>query len=354
MINENTVVKHYAILIGVDAYLSGPLTSCVRDIQMIQKCLEDKLGSVEHTLIASKSPDPEIITPLEDPERWPTCYNVTSVFERVTSQAKPKDYVYIHYSGHGTRLPPCFDLSNQSTGDLALVLLEGDQSPEIFLRGPRLARLLKEMVDKGLVLTLVLDCCFSATVYRNNGPGVRYLPYGLVAASTHSLDPKDIHIERSTHPTNRDVSMRDNWLLEPERYAILAACGPDENAKGGSEKGLTYRALSYFLSRTLSDHGLGRKHKEIYRHIRAMFWDSSMVQHLVLYGNGGQSFFNPLKSHRGVRSIYIIKREGSLQLLAGEAHGLHDGDQFTVSPSGWTSGNGAKENYIAKSHVPRL
>ncbi|CAI7589343.1 unnamed protein product [Penicillium glandicola] len=279
MDNQHAVAKHYAILIGIDAYPSGPLTSCVRDVQMIQKCLEDKLGSVEvHTLIASKSLDPEIITPLEDPEHWPTYYNVTSVLERVTSQAKPKDYVYIHYSGHGTRLPPCFDFSNQSTGDLALVLLEGDQSPELCLRGPRLARLLKDMVDKELVVTLVLDCCFSATVYRNSGPDARYLPYGLTAASTHSLDPKDIYVERSTRPTNRDVSMRDNWLLEPDRYAILAACGPDENAKGGSEaseKGLIYGALSYFLSQTLSDHGIGRRHKDIHRHIRARFWESS-------------------------------------------------------------------------------
>jgi hypothetical protein len=48
---------------------------------MIQKCLKDKLGSVEvHTLIASRRPDPEIVTPLEDPERWPTYCNVTSGF----------------------------------------------------------------------------------------------------------------------------------------------------------------------------------------------------------------------------------------------------------------------------------
>jgi hypothetical protein len=158
---------------------------------------------------------------------------MTSVFERVTSQAKPRDYVSFHYSGHGTRLPPCFDFSNQSTGDLALVLLEGDQSPELCLRGPRLARLLKDMVDKELVVTLILDCCFSAAVHRNSGLDVRYLPYGRTAASTHSLYPKDNLVERSTRSANRDASMRDNWLVEPDRYAILAACGPHENAKGG-------------------------------------------------------------------------------------------------------------------------
>ncbi|KAJ5726429.1 caspase [Penicillium malachiteum] len=351
MDNQHAVARHYAILIGIDAYPCGSLTSCVRDVTKIKQCLEDKLSSVHvRTLTASKSLDPRTVNPLETPENWPTYRNVTSAFEEVTSHAEPGDFVYIHYSGHGTRLTPCFDFSNQSTGDLALVLLKGDQSPEMYLRGARLARFLKDMVDKKLIVTLVLDCCFSATVYRNGGPSVRYLPYDL-ATDSDSVSSSDFEIsfiDRDTCSEKRTVSMRDNWLLEPDRYAILAACGPDENAKGGSEKGLTYGALSYFLFRALSDHGLGRTHEEIYRHIRAMFWESSMAQHPVLYGNGYQGFFGPLKSHCPVRSISIIKRERNLQLLTGKAHGIRDGDQFTVYPSRWTSGDGDKETSIAK------
>jgi hypothetical protein len=352
MDSQQAVARHYAILIGIDAYPSEPLTSCVRDVQMIKGCLEDKLRSVEiRTLTASKNPDPVIVTPLEEPERWPTYRNMTSIFERITSRARPGDFVYIHYSGHGTRLTPCFDFSNQSTGDLALVLLEGDQSPEISLRGPRLARFLKDMVDKELVVTLVLDCCFSATVYRNGGPSVRYLPYDLATASGRSLDPENGFTGRGTRSANRDASMRDNWLVEPDRYAILAACGPDENAKGGSEtseKGLKYGALSYFLFRTLSTHGLGKRHKDIHRHIRARFWESCMAQHPVLYGNADQGFFGPVQTHRGVRSAPIIQREGNIQILAGQAHGLCDGDQFSVSPPGSTSKPGTEEGSIAK------
>jgi hypothetical protein len=87
MDNQHAVAKHYMILIGINAYPIRPLTSCVRDVQMIQEYLKDKLGLVEvHTLIASKSPDLEIVTPLKDPECWPTYRNITTVFERVTSQ----------------------------------------------------------------------------------------------------------------------------------------------------------------------------------------------------------------------------------------------------------------------------
>ncbi|KAG8405054.1 hypothetical protein J3459_022262 [Metarhizium acridum] len=342
--------SHYAILIGIDAYPAGPLTSCVRDVQMIRKCLEDKLSSVDmQILTASKSPDPEMAMPLEDPECWPSIRNVTLAFERITSQAKSGDFVYIHYSGHGTRLPPCWDFSNKSTGDLALVLLEEDQSSPPCLRGPQLARLLKNMIDKELVITLVLDCCFSAAVYRKSDCSVRYLPCGLEAASTPSPCPEDGLTGSDTRSTNRAASMHDNWLLEPDRYTILAACGPHEKATTGSEasaKGVKYGALSYFLCQTLSDHGLGRRHKHIHRHLCARFRESCVAQHPVLYGNADQGFFGQVSLLCGERSICIMEHEGSLQLLAGQAHGLRNGDRFTVyRPGGHRR---AEDRFIAK------
>ncbi|KAE8441052.1 hypothetical protein EG329_005914 [Mollisiaceae sp. DMI_Dod_QoI] len=354
MDDQHATASHYAILIGIDAYSNGPLKSCVRDVQNIKECLERKLSLVDiQTLTASKSLDPRKVTPSEDPEYWPTCHNVTSALEMTTSRAKRGDFVYIHYSGHGTRETPCFAFSNQSTGDLALVLLELDEhtSREILLRGPRLAGLIKAMVDKGLFVTLVLDCCFSATVYRNGDPHVRYLPHDNAVTSTLSSDPDDNLATRDTRSSNRDASMRDNWLLDPDRYTIIAACGPHENAKGGSEiseSGEQYGALSYFLVKTLSDHGLGRRHRDIHRHLCARFWESCVGQHPVLYGNEDQGFFSQVYSDRRVRSTCIVERDKSFQLLAGQAHGLHDGDQFIVSPPDSTSNCGSEERFLAK------
>lgn len=352
METEHSEPRYYAILIGIDSYPANPLTSCVRDVQMIKGYLQDNLTSVDvRTLTASKSLDSEIVTPREDPEYWPTYRNVTSAFEAITYQAEPGDFVYLHFSGHGTRLKPCFDFSNRSTGDLALVLLKGDQSPEEYLRGPRLAGLIKGMVDKKLKVTLVLDCCFSATVYRNSGPSVRYLPCDLATASSSLLDPETSFRGRYTCPAKRNASMRDNWLMEPDRYAILAACGPDEKAKGGSEtseKGLTYGALSYFLLQTISAHGIGWRHRDIHHHIRAIFWKACIAQHPVLYGDADQGFFGPVQTHRGVRSARIVKREGIIQILAGQAHGLRDDDQFAVFSPTSTSGHGIEERLIAK------
>lgn len=77
-----------------------------------------------------------------------------------------------------------FEFSNTSTGDLALVLLGykiGDQPN--YLKGLILARLLNTIVESRLIVTLVLDCCFSAAVYCNNTSEVRYFLYDLEATS---------------------------------------------------------------------------------------------------------------------------------------------------------------------------
>jgi hypothetical protein len=353
MDDQYTGARHYAVLIGIDAYPDRYLKSCVRDVQKIKECLESKLSSVKiQILTASRDTDLEIDRSAKVTECEPTYRNVVSALERTTSLAQRGHFVYIHFSGHGTRLPPSFALSNSSTGDLALVLLKRDNSREEYLRGPRLAGLLNAMVDKGLVVTLVLDCCFSASVYRNGHPDVRYLPCNLAVAPTYPLDSGNSLTETDTPSTNRDASMRDNWLLEPDRYAILAACGPHESAKGGSEmseKGEHYGALSYFLFKTLSDHGLGRRHKDIYRHLCARFWESCVPQHPVLYGNEDQGFFGPIELDlRSVRSICIVQREDRLQLLAGKAHGLRDGDRFAVFPPGSKKDLGAKGGCTAK------
>ena len=338
-------LSHYAILIGINAYPDKPLESCVRDVQKIKECLESKLPSVDIQTLTASSGD----TPLEHPKSWPTCRNVTSALETVTSRAQPRDFIYIHYSGHGTRLDPCYERSNQSTGDLALVLLDEDGSRAISLPGARLASLLKSMIDKALIITLVLDCCFSASVYRDRDSNVRYLSCSHIGASICPPVPEYDRADWNTRSPTRDASMRDNWLLDPNQYTILAACGPHEKAKGGSEaseKGERYGALSYFLFKALSDHGLGRRHKDIHRHLCAKFWESCQAQHPVLYGNGDQAFFGRVDPYCNARSTSIFERDSTFRLLAGLAHGLRVRDRFALSPFSPSSNRYTERSFI--------
>jgi hypothetical protein len=265
MDSQPTTITHYAILIGIDDYPNKPLKSCVNDVQdtktFLKGILKDsvKIWAITASQTERKSPDLA-----QDPTLCPTSENVTSAFESVTSLSQAGDYVYIHYSGHGTQKPPSGDFSNKSTGDLALVLLSGGkENRKQYFWGFELASLLKKMVDKGLVVTLILDCCFSASVYRRDDPSVRFLPYDSEFDSDHPLDPKK-NMEDGMY---RDVSMQPNWLINPDRYAILTACGPHQVAIEPRFDGQDHGALSYFLLEIVKKVGLTKRHRDMYNYL---------------------------------------------------------------------------------------
>lgn len=316
-------VSRYAILIGIDGYSEKPLKSCVRDVQGIQAYLESE--SKEHIKIKL------ITAPSDDPMLRPTRKNFISAIERVTLQAKTGDFVYIHYSGHGTQKPPCGEFSDKITGDLALVLLSETENKSTCLWGFELAGLLKAMVDKGLVVTLVLDCCFSASVYRRHDPAIRFLDYDPKLDSAHPL------AERSPGVTDgyaayRDASMRSNWLVDPEGYTILTACGPREETGGYTFNGQNYGALSYFIIAILKSVGLTKTHKELHHYLCAKFRGHGIRQTTMLYGNKNRGFFGPVNSEIAAAITSVTKRNDVLLLEAGKAHGINDGDRFIIFP----------------------
>lgn len=360
MDNRETIVTHHAILIGIDAYTVRPLTSCVHDVQEIKKHLESELLNSVHIqmLTAPNSTIVEPDKPAEGSVLWPTYDNVISAFKKTHSLAKAGDFLYIHYSGHGTRAEPEPDrqFSNRFTGDLALVLLKKEEEDSKYLWGRILAYWLNAMVDKGLVVTLVLDCCFSATVIRDmdeknddddrdDDPTIRFLPYDAEIDSKYPMTRENSPGNGADYFADRDASMQLNWLINPDGYTIIVACGPHELAKGiTSDDGQSYGALSYLLLETFTQcGGLRQKNKNIYTHLCAMFLKYKPQQNPVLFGNKNQGFFGKINSEIDTNPVPLVhERDGNrnlLQLQAGQAHGVCDNDLFTLHPLGSVESN---------------
>ena len=184
-------------------------------------------------LSATADPDAQVARLLEESKQWPTRENVISRLEAIIASANPGDFVYVHFSGHGTQLPPLSGegQKHRSTRGLALVLIGGPDGKSIrYFHGLELAYYLKKMVSKGLKVNMVLDCCFSGSVPRGEQDASRFLPYDSTVDKVATTSPGAILDESYAEPDSRDGSLLPNWMVNPDGYTILTACGPHETA----------------------------------------------------------------------------------------------------------------------------
>ena len=206
MNDQHTISTHYAILININVYSNSLLKSSVRDVQKIKECFKSKLSSIDIQTFTTSDDD----TSLKYFESWSTCRNMTLTLEMITFRAQSEDFIYIHYFNYEIKLDSCYKLSSQSIKDLALVLLDKNSSRMRLLSEPRLADLLKFMIDKALIITLVLNCCFLTSVYRNNNLNVWYFSCDRIDLLTYSSISKYDLADENTRSTSRDASIRDN------------------------------------------------------------------------------------------------------------------------------------------------
>lgn len=317
--------------------LKGP----VHDVKNIQKYLAAQPVPVNITSFTASAPsDSKSRHPTEPPDIWPTYEHVTSSVQMIIANAKQGDFVYIHYSGHGTQLPATSDkYSNKNTGDLALILFDNDIVGSRYLRGLELANLIQGMVKKDFLVTIVLDCCFFGSVLRYDHPhydaDVRATNYDHIVDVAYSQNLDLIYDFQVNSPTRRDAYILPIWLVNPSGYIILTACGSQEKAKelrfekGGEKSGV----LTHFLLRALKSmwkSGMKITHQSLYQHLCVRFHTSWPQQTSMRYGNKSLSFFGKLTSGTNTTfiSIYRTQSEDCLRLEAGHEHDVCMNDEY--------------------------
>lgn len=293
-------------------------------------------------LSATADPDARAGRLLEESKQWPTRENVISRLEAIITSANPGDFVYVHFSGHGTQLPPVSSevQKHRSTRELALVLIGGPDGKSIrCFRGLELAYYLKKMVSKGLKVNMVLDCCFSGSVPRGEQDASRFLPYDSTVDDMVTASSSAILDESYAELDSRDGSLLPNWVVNPDGYTILTACGPHETAMEVKLANQQHAgALSHILLRTLSNLGnVDAKMGDLYQYVCTRFVDrrqsADWLQTPMFYGNKNLSFFGVLKTTFDPSSITVFRSvAGNLMLRAGQAHGVFDQDKIDLCP----------------------
>lgn len=366
--SDREVPNMYALLVGINCYLPNRLPNglyykslwgCVQDILHVEEFLLNRLNLPESHILKLTSSNGDGPEPTEPREQWPTYENMVAAFRQLTEMAQSGDQVYIHYSGHGGSMPSPpqhIALKGPRGLDEALVPADIGDSEARYLRDVEMAYLLKEMVDKGLMVTVVLDSCHAGGQTRSvnrmvepkaSGAAVRGIgAVDTTARPTQSLVASDEELAATwralSHHGNgatRAVTAGSGWLLEPQGYVLLAACRANEYANeypfDGKEKN---GALTYWLLDSLKQLRPGLTYKMLHDRILAKVHSQFVEQTPQLQGEGYREVFGSaqIKPQHAVLVMQVEPDRQMVSLNTGQSQGVYKGAQFIIYPPGET------------------
>ncbi|KAL8239575.1 hypothetical protein R6Q59_016142, partial [Mikania micrantha] len=98
-----------SVLIGCNyAGTKAELRGCVNDVKRMYRCLVDRYGFSEY--------DINVLIDTDDSYTQPTGRNIRKSLDDLVGSAEPGDFLFVHYSRHGTRLPTETDDDDDDTG----------------------------------------------------------------------------------------------------------------------------------------------------------------------------------------------------------------------------------------------
>jgi hypothetical protein len=376
---ESKVSNLRALLIGIDCYMPNVLPSggsyknlqgCVRDILQVEQFLRDDLGLPAERILKLTASKGDTSEPSEPRERWPTYQNMVAAFQELAEAARSGEQVYIHYSGHGGRAVTQYPQLKGANGrDEALVPTDIGDAGTQYLRDVELHHLIKSLVDKEALVTVVLDSCHAGSATRSLIESHALSRGGAVARTAVNADGHADHDlvdttsrtapsavataaelvaawRASAENATRNLKPGAGWLLEPRGYVLLAACRPSEYAyefpfDGSNSSG----ALTYWLLDALRQPAADLTYKRLYDFILAKVHSQFEGQTPLLQGEADRVAFGGLRvrPRYAVGVLQVDQPNGRVLLHAGQAQGVRPGATFAVYPSGTADFTRTKE-----------
>lgn len=344
----------HALLIGIDGYpadfcLPGsgaayePLPGCVADVEAVARYLEEDLGLRHITRLTA--PAGERVAELA--ELRPTYENIVGAMLRITREAARGDQVYIHYSGHGGVVPTLIpETKGARAYDETWVPVNVDDPQARHLHDVELVVLLRRMCERGLYVTMVLDCCHSGGAMR--GSGALRGPGGAIA---RGVPQPDMTPRPLTSLVGTTAELSDGWgkgspagtrdgspasaLRTKDAWVLLAACQASEQAFGVEiSEGVHQGALTHEWLAALRSFPPGVTYQEIFDHIYPRIHRLPPKQKPALYGDGERRVFGKDRiSRRSTVAVTSILENGrDLYLHTGPIHGVFKGARFGIYP----------------------
>lgn len=355
----------YGLLIGIDHYPPNQLPDgssyqnlkgCVRDINQVEAFLQHKLKLPSDNILKLTASQDTFNNPIEPPEQLPTYENIVAKFQQLANIAQQGDSVYIHYSGHGGRATTLYpEVKGKDGIDEALVPTNIGNPNTRYIRDIELAFLLENLVNRQLIVTLVLDCCHSGGATRGNQTEIR----GINAIDTTIRSSESLVASReelitawqklSPTPT-RNLAVNGGMLPDAKGYVLLAACRPSESAYEYTfEENKRNGVLTYWLLKFLDHPNPELTYKVLYDYLLAKINSQFSKQTPMLFGEGTRLVFGYEKRpiHQAVTIMEVKEEQQQIKINGGQVHGLVQGSQLAVYPSGTDFTNIEKRLAIA-------
>jgi hypothetical protein len=340
----------HALLIGVDLYqyIWPPLSGCVGDVEALAKLLVTQLQTPPDRVIKLTAGH----TGKEKPEELATRDNIVAALRRLAAEAGPGEQVYVHYSGHGMRNDGTVLPGYEADGrDEAIAPTDtGYQDPAAYyLLDKELGWLIRQITDKGAFVTVVLDCCHSASGTRNLEQEVpvrhgRRRPEDQAAGrGWEGGDPRprpDATLVAPLAELRAVIAPPEggtgSLLAAPANYVLLSACRERETAKEYQQHGVFSHFFLKLLEKDFSALTYGGVQEQVGGAIRQLasarpaYADQTPQlegdRDLVLFGGGARE--EP-------RAFTATPQAGGALLLSGgTAVGLTPGTTVALYPPG--------------------
>lgn len=342
----------FALIIGCDAYLpnSTPegsypsLQGCVRDATNVLEFLRKQAGLEDRNVVRLTSSAGPGGTPSEPPASRPTYENIVAGFQSLIARANRGDHVYIHYSGHGGQCPTIVPkVKGKAATDETLVPIDVGSKTARYVRDVEIAKLLKEMAQKGLVVTAVFDCCHSGgvtrAVRRDDDPtGIRGVSFvDKTPRPADSLVGTIAELEAVARPSETRGTETTRGFFPAESAAsqsvVLAACRPFELAReflfdGGPRQG----ALTYWFLKLVGVDPGGLTFRTVFDQMVKRIHDQFSDQTPMLIGDPDRAILGG-PTAAAAPAIPVISAAGTTVTLgAGRAALVEEGSEYAVFP----------------------
>jgi Caspase domain len=318
--------NYRAVLIGIDDYSHKPLRGCVNDIDQIERILRDRLKVPSERITRFAAPSPGAGPRKHSPSLKPTCDEIRKFLNRLAGEVEPDDLVFLYYSGHGSQVMT--KLNRRWIAREALVPMDywnGDEPQRHrllydFELNDLLARIAKRAGD----LTVVLDCCHSASATRGE-------------EQDRFMEIREVQdLSSQAPPGGEEASTRDASSLVPAAavHMLVAACKASERAyevepdDSKPQQGAFSRALVQILEATkkpLAD----LRWWDIWSLLVDRVSSFNSLQHPELGGRGERRLFGGPWARRDLG--YLVSKDGKrFQIAAGTLTGLSEGAEVAV------------------------